>query len=65
MSSPEVEFVLFAGTSSGEGKTLEGAIEEAYKKGKHKAGKECFRVVEIHVCGDNPISDYKVWVTPL
>jgi hypothetical protein len=64
MSTAEEEFPLILGRSSpGRGETLEQALEDAYEKGKDRG--RCFRVVEIQFCGTNPISDFKVWVTPI
>jgi hypothetical protein len=47
----------------GDGGTLGDAIEDAYEKGK-RAGHKVLRVRDIYVYGDNPISGYRVVVTP-
>lgn len=50
-------------TFPGDGRDLQGAIEDAYEKGK-RSGYKLFRVKDIYVYGDNPISGYRVVVTP-
>ena len=42
--------------------TLAEAISQAWDKGKHRH--KSFRVAEITVSGDNPISEYRVVLRP-
>jgi hypothetical protein len=69
-SDPPSGLPLFVGESHGDESTppsLDEALRDAYKRARTKKDGdwECFRVVEIQLCGWNPISDYKVHVTPL
>lgn len=47
---------------TGEGDTLEKALNDAYEKGK--ASGKVFRVQEIFIRGDNPLSGYGVVISP-
>jgi hypothetical protein len=47
----------------GDAATLEDALRDAYKKGE-KDGHKLFRVEEIFIAGDNPLSGYAVVITP-
>jgi hypothetical protein len=72
-SNPPSGLPLFVGESRRVGEqpaSLDAALEDAYEKARKERKKkdgqwDCFRVVEIQLCGWNPISDYKVHVTPL
>ena len=48
---------------SGEGDDLGAALDDAYRKGK-EAGYRVFRVKDIYIRGDNPLSGYAVVITP-
>jgi hypothetical protein len=48
----------------GDGRTLEEAFEKAWERGK-ASGHRVFRVQETFVWGDNPISGYRVIITPV
>jgi len=50
-------------TFPGDGHSVEEAIGDAYEKGK-RSGHRVFRVQDIYVYGDNPISGYRVVVIP-
>jgi hypothetical protein len=60
-----VESLATGVADAGAGQTLEDALHDAYNKGNAHTGRNCFRVVEIQVCGTNPVTDYKVIVAPL
>lgn len=48
---------------TGTGRTLEGALENAYENGK-ASGKQVFHVNHIFLRGDNPLSGYGVVISP-
>jgi hypothetical protein len=48
----------------GDGRTLDEAFERAWERGK-ASGHRVFRVQETFVWGDNPISGYRVVITPV
>lgn len=48
---------------SGEGDDLRAALEDAYEKAKG-SGHKVFRVQEIFIRGDNPLSGYGVVISP-
>lgn len=48
---------------TGEGEKLKDALNVAYEKGK-ESGHKVFRVQEIFIRGDNPLSGYGVVITP-
>jgi hypothetical protein len=48
---------------SGEGDDLKAALEDAYEKAKG-SGHKVFRVQEIFIRGDNPLSGYGVVISP-
>ena len=48
---------------SGDGKDLQEAFDAAWEHGK-SSGHRVFRVQEIFVRGENPISGYRVIITP-
>ncbi len=48
---------------TGEGEELKDALNAAYEKGK-ASGHQVFRVQEIFIRGDNPLSGYGVVITP-
>ncbi len=48
---------------SGDGKDLPAAFDAAWEHGK-SSGHRVFRVQEIFVWGENPISGYRVIITP-
>jgi hypothetical protein len=47
----------------GDGKTLNAAFDDAWERGK-SSGHRVFRVQQIIVWGENPISGYRVIITP-
>jgi hypothetical protein len=47
----------------GDGKDLPAAFADAWEKGK-ASGHRVFRVQDIFVWGENPISGYRVIITP-
>ncbi len=52
---------VYFGTSE----SLDGAFEAAYRNARDdRTGTLTFRVVDIEVTGNNPITEYKVGVTP-
>jgi len=57
------KYERFTGTSMGEGGTVEDALKDAYEKGK-ASGHKVFRVEEIFIAGDNPLSGYAVVISP-
>ena len=48
----------------GDGRTLDEAFDKAWERGK-ASGHRVFRMQEIFVWGDNPISGYRVIITPV
>ncbi|TML94191.1 MAG: hypothetical protein E6G03_14135 [Actinobacteria bacterium] len=48
---------------TGEGDDLKAALNDAYEKGK-AAGHRVFRVKDIYIRGDNPLSGYAVVIIP-
>lgn len=61
MNNEGTETYIGRASAAPEKRTLEQAMEDAYKKAKErKPHATSFRVVSIHVEGTNPISDYVV-----
>jgi hypothetical protein len=60
--SPPEELLRLEGFA-GDGGDLHTAIRNAWENGK-SSGHRIFRVQEIYVWGENPISGYRVIVTP-
>jgi hypothetical protein len=60
--SPPEELLRLEGFA-GDGRDLHTAIANAWENGK-RSGDRIFRVQEIYVWGENPISGYRVIVTP-
>lgn len=54
---------LYEREYTGEGEKLKDALDAAYEKGK-ESGHQVFRVQEIFIRGDNPLSGYGVVITP-
>jgi hypothetical protein len=54
---------LYEREYTGEGEKLRDALDAAYEKGK-ESGHQVFRVQEIFIRGDNPLSGYGVVITP-
>jgi hypothetical protein len=61
--NPPEELVAFEGFA-GDGKDLPAAFDEAWERGK-SSGHRVFRVQDIFVWGENPISGYRVILTPI
>jgi hypothetical protein len=53
----------YTGKSMGDGATVEAALNDAYENGK-ASGHKVFRVEEIFIVGDNPLSGYAVVIGP-
>ena len=49
----------------GDGRDLAAAIENAWENAKGQSGHRTYRVQEILVWGENPISGYRVIITPV
>ncbi|HLB19976.1 MAG TPA: hypothetical protein VK613_12695 [Gaiellaceae bacterium] len=49
---------------TGDGLTLDEAFKNAWERGK-SSGHRVFRAQDIFVWGDNPISGYRVIITPV
>ena len=49
---------------AGDGRDLQAAFDNAWERGK-SSGHTVFRVQEIFVWGENPISGYRVIITPV
>jgi hypothetical protein len=49
----------------GDGRDLPTAIANAWENGKAQSGHRAYRVQEILVWGENPISGYRVILTPV
>jgi hypothetical protein len=62
--SPPDELRASEQSFSGDGLSLEEAFQHAWEKGK-ASGHRVFRVQDIFVWGDNPISGYRVIITPV
>lgn len=60
--NPPEELLTLEGFA-GDGKDLSAAFDEAWERGK-SSGHKVFRVQEIFVWGENPISGYRVIITP-
>ena len=60
--SPPEELLRLEGFA-GDGRDLHTAIANAWENGK-RSGDTIFRVQEIYVWGENPISGYRVIITP-
>jgi hypothetical protein len=72
MSKSESEEILdrvlskyqrYTGKSIGDDATVEDALKNAYESGK-ESGHKVFRVEEIFIVGDNPLSGYAVVIGP-
>ena len=57
------KYERYTGKSIGEDATVEKALNNAYEKGK-ASGHKVFRVEEILIVGDNPLSGYAVVIGP-
>ena len=57
------KYERFTGKAIGESATVEDALKDAYEKGK-ASGHKVFRVEEILIVGDNPLSGYAVVIGP-
>ena len=62
--SPPDELRASEQNFAGDGYPLEDAFNKAWDRGK-SSGHRVFRVQEIFVWGDNPISGYRVIITPV
>ena len=62
--TPPDELRLLEQNFSGDGFPLEDAFNKAWEHGK-ASGHRVFRVQEILVWGDNPISGYRVIIIPV
>ena len=49
---------------TGQGERLEDALNEAWENGKRASGHHVYRVDEIFIRGDNPLSGYGVVISP-
>jgi hypothetical protein len=49
---------------AGDGRDIHAAFDDAWERGK-ASGHKVFRVQEIFVWGENPISGYRVVITPV
>jgi hypothetical protein len=61
--NPPEELLAFEGFA-GDGKDLSEAFNEAWERGK-SSGHRVFRVQDVFVWGENPISGYRVIITPI
>ena len=57
------KYERYTGKSIGDDATVEDALKNAYEKGK-ASGHKIFRVEEILIVGDNPLSGYAVVIGP-
>jgi hypothetical protein len=62
--SPPEEILGQAGIP-GDGRDLQAAIANAWENAKGQSGHRTYRVQEILVWGENPISGYRVIITPV
>jgi hypothetical protein len=61
--TPPDELPALEQSFAGDGYPLDEAFKNAWNRGK-SSGHRVFRVQEIFVWGDNPISGYRVIITP-
>jgi hypothetical protein len=62
--SPPDELRASEQSFSGDGSSLDEAFQNAWEKGK-SSGHRVFRVQDIFFWADNPISGYRVVITPV
>ena len=58
------EELLALRSFAGDGRDIQAAFDDAWERGK-ASGHRAFRVQEIFVWGENPISGYRVVITPV
>jgi hypothetical protein len=61
--NPPEELLALEGFA-GNGRDIQAAFDDAWERGK-ASGHRSFRVQEIFVWGENPISGYRVVITPV
>jgi len=61
--NPPEELLALEGFA-GDGRDIHAAFDDAWERGK-ASGHKVFRVQEVFIWGENPISGYRVGITPV